>query len=89
MDYHSPKSGSIFGMGIDDFSSQLKNKELPQNLAIAKKLADNGYDVFLLANPNTTKSADFILRKGRNVFYVDFFELNPNKVVLSFKPVSL
>ena len=51
LDYHSPKSGSIFGMGIDDFSSQLKTKELPKNLAIAKKLADNGSDVFLLSNP--------------------------------------
>ena len=76
LDYHSPQSGSIFGMDIDDFSSQLKTKELPKNLAIAKKLADNGYDVFLLANPNTTKSADFILRKGRNVFYVEGKTMN-------------
>lgn len=43
---------------------------------IAKKLADNGYDVFLLANPNTTKSADFILRKGKKLYYVEGKTMN-------------
>lgn len=76
LDYHSPQSGSIFGMGIDDFSLQLKTKELPKNLAISKKLADNGYDVFLLANPNSTKSADFILRKNKKLYYVEGKTMN-------------
>ena len=76
LDYHSPQNGSIFGMGIEEFSSQLRVKEMPKNLTIAKKLADNGYDVFLLANPNTTKSADFILRKGKKLYYVEGKTMN-------------
>ena len=31
----------------------------------------NGYDVFLLSNPNATKSADFIIRQKNRVFYVE------------------
>ena len=37
LDYHSPQNGSIFGMGIEEFSSKLRVKEMPKNLTIANK----------------------------------------------------
>lgn len=38
---------------------------------MAKKMADNGYDCYLLSNPNNTKSADFIFAKGGKVYYTE------------------
>ena len=50
-------------------------KEMEQitsnNLQIAQKFVANGYDVFLLSNPNATKSADFIIKQKNKVFYVE------------------
>ena len=40
-------------------------------MQIAQKFVGNGYDVFLLSNPNATKSADFIIRQKNRVFYVE------------------
>ena len=44
---------------------------MPKNLAIAQKLVANKFDVFLLTNPTSTKSADFVLRKRNCLYYVE------------------
>ena len=69
--YHSTKNGSIYGINMSDFDKALSQKEMPKNLTIAKKLANNDYNVYLLSNPNTIKSADFILEKKGKLYYVE------------------
>ena len=39
--------------------------------AIAQKLVVNKFDVFLLTNPTSTKSADFVLRQNNKLYYVE------------------
>ena len=69
--YHSTNKGSIYGINMGDFDKILSEKEMPKNLTIAKKLANNDYNVYLLSNPNTIKSADFILEKKGKLDYVE------------------
>ena len=69
--YHSNNKGSIYGINMDDFDKALTQKEMPKNLTIAKKLTHNGYDVYLLSNPNSIKSADFILKKKDKLYYIE------------------
>ena len=69
--YHSTKNNSIYGVNMGDFDKALSQKEMPKNLTIAKKLTHNGYDVYLLSNPNSIKSADFILMKNNKLYYAE------------------
>ena len=69
--YHSTKNGSIYGINMSNFDKAQSQKEMPKNLTIAKKLANNDYNVYLLSNPNTIKSADFILDKKGKLYYVE------------------
>ncbi len=69
--YHSTNKGSIYGINMGDFDKILSEKEMPKNLIIAKKLANNDYNVYFLSNPNTIKSADFILEKKGKLYYVE------------------
>ena len=62
---------AVYGLNISQYDDILLSGELPNNLAIAQKLVMNKYDVFLLSNPNSTKSADFILRKRNCLYYVE------------------
>ena len=55
----------------NQYDEILKTGETPNNLQIAQKFIANGYDVFLLANPHNTKSADFIIRQKNKLFYVE------------------
>ncbi len=61
----------IFTLYTNQYDELLKTGEIPNNLQIAQKFMGNGYDVFLLSNPNATKSADFIIRQKNRVFYVE------------------
>ena len=61
----------IFTLYTDQYDEILKTGETPNNLQIAQKFVGNGYDVFLLSNPNATKSADFIIRQKNKLFYVE------------------
>lgn len=74
-DKHSTKNGSIFAtVELPDkitTENTKNNKELMNNIAMAKKMANNGYDVYLLSNPHGVKSADFILSKNGKVYYVE------------------
>ena len=61
----------IFTLYTNQYDEILKTGETPNNMQIAQKFVTNGYDVFLLSNPNATKSADFIIRQKNKVFYVE------------------
>ena len=74
--YHSTKDRSIFAVGYEPFDKQLKKGEIPKNLSIAKKLLPHGYDVYMLPNPNSNVSADFILSKKGKLYYAEGKTLN-------------
>ena len=61
----------IYTLYTNQYDEILKTGETPNNLQIAQKFVANGYDVFLLANPHNTKSADFIIRQRNKIFYVE------------------
>ena len=61
----------IFSLYTNQYDEILKTGEIPNNLQIAQKFVNNGYDVFLLSNPKGTKSADFIIRKRNCLYYVE------------------
>ena len=67
----STTENKIFTLYTNQYDEILKTGETPNNLQIAQKFVSNGYDVFLLSNPNATKSADFIIRQKNKVFYVE------------------
>ena len=48
-----------------------ENLELSKNIQMAKKVANNGFDVYLLSNPQSTKSADFIFAKAGKIYYTE------------------
>lgn len=63
--------GSIFATDIEITNTLKTRKELPKNIHMARKLAQNGYDVYILSNPNNIKSADYIITKNGKVYYVE------------------
>ena len=67
----STNENAVYGLNISQYDDILLSGEMPNNLAIAQKLVTNKFDVFLLSNPNSTKSADFILRKRNCLYYVE------------------
>ena len=50
--------------------------EFPGNLGLARKLMANGYDVYMLGNPNGIRSADFIATKKNMVYYLEGKTMN-------------
>ena len=71
MQRFSTTENKIFTLYKNQYDEILKTGEIPNNLQIAQKFVKNGYDVFLLANPRITKSADFIVRQKNKFFYVE------------------
>ena len=67
----SMAENKIFTLYTNQYDEILKTGEMPNNLQIAQKFVKNGFDVFLLANPRITKSADFIVRQKNKFFYVE------------------
>ena len=67
----STTESKIYTLYTNQYDEILKTGEIPNNLQIAQKFVANGYDVFLLANPHNTKSADFIIRQKKKIFYVE------------------
>ena len=63
--------GTIFTPDIKTSSALKTQKELPKNIHMARKLAQNGYDVYILSNPNNIKSADYIIAINGKVYYVE------------------
>ncbi len=70
-DYHSTAHGSIFATEELPKKISKEDLELSKNIQMARKMADNGYDCYLLSNPNNTKSADFIFVKKGKVLYTE------------------
>ncbi|MBP5372347.1 MAG: hypothetical protein J6Y55_10570 [Bacteroidales bacterium] len=66
----------IFTLYTNQYDELLKTGEIPNNLQIAQKFANNGYDVFLLPNPSQTISADFIVQKKTCLYYIEAKTLN-------------
>ena len=50
--------------------------EFPGNLGLARKLMINGYDVYMLGNPNGIRSADFIATRKNMVYYLEGKTMN-------------
>jgi hypothetical protein len=76
LSYHSSKDGSIYGIDMSNFDRKLEANEMPKNLALAKKLIATKRDVYLLSNPNDTKSADFVVSHKGKLYYVEGKTLN-------------
>lgn len=70
-EYHSTSKGSIFATEELPRKIDKNNLELSKNIQMAKKMANNGYDVYMLSNPRSSKSADFIFVKNGNVYYTE------------------
>ena len=68
---YSTTENSVYGLNISQYDDILLSGEMPKNLAIAQKLVMNKFDVFLLTNPTSTKSADFVLRQNNKLYYVE------------------
>lgn len=68
---YSTSENAVYGLNISQYDDILLSGEMPKNLAIAQKLVVNKFDVFLLTNPTSTKSADFVLRKRNCLYYVE------------------
>ena len=68
---YSTAENAVFGLNISQYDDILLSGEMPKNLAIAQKLVMNKFDVFLLTNPTSTKSADFVLRQNNKLYYVE------------------
>lgn len=70
-DKYSTAKGSIFSTEKLPDKINKSDKELSKNMQMAKKMANNGYDVYLLSNPQATKSADFIFVKDGKAYYTE------------------
>lgn len=71
LEYHSSAKGSIYGINMGNFDKALAQNEMPRNLALARKLTKQGYDVYLMPNPHGVTSADYILRKNGRLIYAE------------------
>lgn len=69
--YHSTAKGSIFATEELPMKFGADAKELPKNIQMAKKIANNGYDVYVLSNPRSGKSADYIFVKNGKAYYTE------------------
>lgn len=63
--------------------------EFPGNLGLARKLMINGYDVYMLGNPNGIRSADFIATRKNMIYYLEGKTFNGTNTLdhLLFKAV--
>ena len=68
---YSTAENFVYGLNISQYDDILLSGEMPKNLAIAQKLVVNKFDVFLLTNPTSSKSADFVLRQNNKLYYVE------------------
>ena len=68
---YSTAENTVYGLNISQYDDILLSGEMPKNLAIAQKLVMNKFDVFLLTNRTSTKSADFVLRQNNKLYYVE------------------
>ncbi len=77
----STKDNKVFGFNVSQYDDVLKQKEMPKNIAIAQKLVQNKYDVYLLPNISGMKSADFITIKDGKLFYFEAKTINGKSTI--------
>ena len=74
---------------MEGFDKKLSEGEMPTNLRLANKLLKNGFDVFMLTNPNDITSADFILRKNGKLYMAEGKEsYGENSLDSTFKKIK-
>lgn len=77
----SNAKNKVYGFNVKQFDELLKAHEMPKNITIAKKLIQNGYDVYLLPNVSGSKSADFIGIKGNRYYYFEGKTINGKSTI--------
>lgn len=65
----STKNGNVYGYTTEQYDYK-DEKEMPKNVHLASKIANDGYDVYLVPNIDTT-SADYIVNKKGKYDYIE------------------
>lgn len=66
----SSKKGAVFGYSAEQYDFKDEN-EVPKNMHLASKIANSGYDVFLVPNIGGSVSADYIIRHKNSFLYAE------------------
>ncbi len=66
----SSKQGTVFGYSAKQYDFKDEN-EIPKNIHLASKIANSGYDVFLVPNIGGSVSADFIIKNKNHYLYAE------------------
>lgn len=66
----SSKKGTVFGYSAEQYDFKDEN-EVPKNMHLAAKIANSGYDVFLVPNIGGSVSADYIIKNKTNYLYTE------------------
>ncbi|MGM9818005.1 MAG: hypothetical protein ACI30B_03365 [Paludibacteraceae bacterium] len=66
----SSKQGTVFGYSAKQYDFKEEN-EIPKNIHLASKIANSGYDVFLVPNIGGSVSADFIIKNKNHYLYAE------------------
>ena len=66
----SSKQGTVFGYSAKQYDFNDEN-EIPKNIHLASKIANSGYDVFLVPNIGGSVSADFIIKNKNHYLYAE------------------
>ncbi|MGN0186638.1 MAG: hypothetical protein ACI392_02695, partial [Paludibacteraceae bacterium] len=66
----SSKQGTVFGYSAKQYDFKDEN-EIPKNIHLASKIANSGYDVFLVPNIGGSVSADFIIKNKNHYIYAE------------------
>lgn len=68
---YSSKEGSVFSQYASEYDKVFKNGEMPKNIDMARKLAKQGYDVYMMPNPSESNSFDFIIKKQSKIYDIE------------------
>ena len=66
----SSKQGTVFGYSAKQYDFKDEN-EIPKNIHLASKIANSGYDVFLVPNIGGSVSADYIIKNKNKYLYAE------------------
>lgn len=66
----SSKQGTVFGYSAKQYDFKDEN-EIPKNIHLASKIANSGYDVFLVPNIGGSVSANFIIKNKNHYLYAE------------------
>lgn len=66
----SSKQGTVFGYSAKQYDFKDEN-EIPKNIHLASKIANTGYDVYLVPNIGGSVSADYIIKNKNKYLYAE------------------